>query len=132
MVKLRGNEKSRMYFGATPEIIRIAGELRRATTPSEKLLWTHLRKRRIDGFRFRRQHAIKDFVVDFFCLDAMLVIEVDGNVHNESYQHERDIERTEILKRFGLRVLRCTNSEIESDIEKVLQKIQKALENKNG
>ena len=130
MVKLRGNEENPIYFGATPEILRIAGELRHSKTSSEKLLWIHLRKKRIDGFRFRKQHAIKDFVVDFFCFDAMLVIEVDGDVHNERYQMERDIERTEILRSLGLRVIRFTNGEIETNIEFVLDKIQMALTDK--
>jgi len=66
MVKLGGQEDYPIYFGVGPELLRIAGELRKSMTPAEKILRTRLRNRQIKGFRFRRQHPIKDFIVDFF------------------------------------------------------------------
>ena len=90
MVKYEGQEDYPIYFGAGPERVRIAGDLRKSMTPAEKVLWKRLRNRQLKGFRFRRQHPMKDFIVDFFCYDAMLVIEVDGEVHNETHQQERD------------------------------------------
>jgi len=102
MAKLGGREEYPFYFGAGTELMRIAGDLRKSTTPAEKVLWNQLRNRKVQGFRFRRQHPIKDFIVDFFCYDAMLVIEVDGSVHQEARQKERDEQRTLILKRLGI------------------------------
>jgi uroporphyrinogen-III synthase len=104
MAKLVGQEDYPIYFGAEPELLRIAGDLRKSMTSAEKVLWERLRNRQVKGFRFRRQHPIKDFVVDFFCYDAMLVIEVDGSVHDETSQKERDEQRTMIMKRLGIKV----------------------------
>ena len=127
MVKLGGQEDYPIYFGAGPEILRIAGELRKSMTPAEKILWKRLRNRQVRGFRFRRQHPIKDFSVDFFCYDAMLVIEIDGTVHDEVSQAERDEQRTLILKRLGINEIRFTNDEVINQIDKVIIKIESAL-----
>ena len=127
MVKLSGQEDYPIYFGAGPELLRLAGDLRKSMTPAEKILWERLRKRQINGFRFRRQHPIKDFIVDFFCYDAMLIIEIDGEVHTDSYQNERDIQRTMILKRLGLKELRFTNHQVFNQTEKIINKIEAAL-----
>ncbi len=81
MVKLRGRESYPFYFGATPELLRRAAELRKNMTKAETVLWGYLRKRQLTGYRFRRQHPINIVIVDFFCYEAMLVIEVDGEVH---------------------------------------------------
>ena len=124
MVKLTGREEYPFYFGAKPNILKIAGDLRKKMTPAEKVLWHKLRNRKVKGFRFRRQHPIHEFVVDFFCYEALLVIEVDGKVHKIPYQKERDIERTRILKSFGLTELRFSNEEVMSEIERVLMKIE--------
>ena len=88
MAKLRGAEEYPIYFSTTPEILRIAGELRHSMTPAEKKLWEYLRNRKISGYRFRRQHPLNEFVVDFFCFEAMLALEVDGAVHEDRYQKE--------------------------------------------
>jgi very-short-patch-repair endonuclease len=97
MVKLRGQEVYPIYFGAGPELLRIAGDLRKSMTKAEKVLWERLRNRHVKGCRFRRQHQVKDFIVDFFCYDTMLSIEVDGEVHHDPCQNERDEQRTIIL-----------------------------------
>jgi very-short-patch-repair endonuclease len=128
MVKLGGQEDYPIYFGAGPELLRIAGDLRKSMTPAEKILWERLRNRQIKGFRFRRQHPIKDFIVDFFCYDAMLVIEVDGEVHSDEHQHERDEQRTNILNRLGIRELRFTNQDVINQTDKVINKIESALQ----
>ncbi|MFA6564751.1 MAG: endonuclease domain-containing protein [Verrucomicrobiia bacterium] len=72
--------------------------LRRRPTPAEKLLWRWLRGRRFSGFKFRRQHPIGDYVLDFYCCDARLDIELDGGGHNERAQELRDKRRDEFLK----------------------------------
>jgi len=128
MAKLRGNEAYPIYFGAEPEILRLAGDLRRNMTKAERILWNHLRNKQLDGYRFRRQHPVKDFVVDFFCYEAMLVVEVDGSVHSEHTQAERDIERTRLLNQLGIGVIRFANDEVESNINEVITRIKGEIE----
>lgn len=127
MAKLRGQEDYPIYFGAGPEMLRIAGELRKSMTPAEKALWERLRNRQVNGFRFRRQHPVKDFIVDFFCYEAMLVIEVDGSVHEDTKQKERDEQRTMILKRINIREIRFTNEEVINQTNHVIKKIEAEL-----
>jgi very-short-patch-repair endonuclease len=127
MVKIRGEEDYPIYFGAEPELMRVAGDLRRAMTPAEKVLWKRLRKRQVNGFKFRRQHPLKEFVVDFFCYDAMLVIEVDGEIHDADYQNERDIQRTHILKKLGIKEIRFKNEEVMNNLEVVIKTIESEL-----
>ena len=123
MAKLRGGDVYPIYFGAKPELLRIAGNLRHSMTQAERMLWEHLRNRKLSGFKFRRQHPFNEIILDFYCHDARLSIELDGNIHNDNYQKERDKERTLILNRFGIKELRFSNQEIENQIEKVLEKI---------
>ena len=127
MVKLTGQKDYPIYFGAGPEMLRIAGDLRKSMTPAEKVLWEKLRNRQVKGFRFRRQHPIKDFIVDFFCYDAMLVIEVDGSVHDEINQSERDEQRNLILKRLGIKEVRFSNQEVINNTDPVIRKIEEEL-----
>jgi very-short-patch-repair endonuclease len=127
MAKLSGGEDYPIYFGAPPELFRIAGDLRYSMTPAERLLWGKLRNRKLSGFKFRRQHPLNHIILDFYCHDARLAIEIDGNIHNDRYQKERDKERTMILKKFGIHELRFTNSEVEKDIEAVLNTIKEHL-----
>ena len=127
MVKVKGAEEYPIYFGASVEMLRLAGDLRRTMTSSEKKIWPYLRSKALSGHRFRRQHPIKDFIVDFFCYDVMLAVEIDGEVHQEAFQKERDKERTVILNKLGIRVLRFTNSEIEHQIDAVIDTIQNEL-----
>lgn len=70
---------------------------------------------------------MKDFIVDFFCYDAMLSIEVDGEVHNDSYQKERDEQRKMILKKLGINELRYTNEQVLNQIDEVIQEIESEL-----
>ena len=128
MAILRGKEAYPFYFGAKPEILRLAAELRKNMTPAEKVLWEKLRKRQVNGFKFRRQHPIHEVVVDFFCYEALLVVEVDGSVHEDSYQKERDVERTKILNNFGLREIRFKNEEVISNTDNVIRQIKQAID----
>ena len=80
------------------------------------------------GFKFRRQHAVDQFILDFFCYEALLAIEVDGEVHNDASQAERDDERTKLLNSFGITVLRFTNEQVENNINPVLKEIHDFLE----
>jgi very-short-patch-repair endonuclease len=127
MAKLAGREEYPFYYGARHELLGIAYDLRNSMTEAEKALWQKLRKKQVKGYKFRRQHPIKDFVVDFFCYEAKLVVEVDGGVHDHSTQRERDKERTVILKMLGLRELRFKNEEVLNEIENVVSIISKNL-----
>jgi len=99
----------------------LARELRTQPTPAEDYLWQHLRRKQIEGLRFRRQHVFDRFVVDFYCPAACLVIEVDGGIHEQ--QRDYDALRTEYLECLGLHVIRFTNQQVLEDIEDVLARI---------
>ena len=96
-------------------------------TETEKILWQAIRNRKISGFKFRRQHPVGQFIVDFYCVEARLVIEVDGEIHNKSEAKERDANRTAELESLGLKVLRFQNQEVDENIERVIEMIIKNL-----
>jgi primosomal protein N' (replication factor Y) (superfamily II helicase) len=99
----------------------LAREMRHEPTEAENLLWQHLRDKRLDGYKFRRQHSIGKFIVDFYCAEAQLVLEVDGEIHQ--YTQEEDALRQAFLEHEGYRVIRFTNQEILADVNHVLQQI---------
>ena len=102
-----------------------ARQLRTAMTDAERYLWRSLRLRQFDGYKFRRQHPLGHYVVDFVCVEAKLVVEVDGGQHSE--RQEYDASRTEWLRQKGFRVLRFWNHEVMNDIEAVKTVIWEAL-----
>ena len=128
MAKLNGEETYPIYFGAKPELLRVAADLRHSLTKAEQILWEKLRNRQLSGFKFRRQHPLNDIIVDFYCHEALLSVEVDGSIHFTQYQRERDIERTRILKQFGIQEFRFSNWDVEYQIENVLNKIKEHLD----
>ena len=93
-------------------------------TEAEQVLWNALRYRKARGLRFRRQHPVGRFVLDFFCPSLKLAIELDGAVHDT--QAERDQERTRVLEAAGCRVLRFRNDEVLCDLPSVLRRITTA------
>lgn len=103
----------------------IARKLRKNMTDAEQLLWRHFRDRQLGGYKFRRQHPIGTFVVDFVCLEKKLVIEVDGGQHAK--QLESDVRRSDYLKEKGYRVLRFWNNEVLQKSESVLSVILSSL-----
>ena len=100
--------------------------LRAEMTDAEKKLWRHLRARQLDSRQFRKQVEIDDYVVDFCCLKARLVIEVDGGQHDA--RSAQDEARTRYLNGLGYRVIRFWNNEVLQNIDGVLQEIVRALE----
>ena len=94
-------------------------------TDVEKLLWWKLRARQFGGWKFRRQVPIVGFVADFACLEARLIIELDGGQHSETV--ERDERRTAVLAQAGFRVLRFWNQQLIDELESVLATIEHAL-----
>jgi very-short-patch-repair endonuclease len=96
-------------------------------TPCERKLWVHLRANRLGGFHFRRQQIIDGYIVDFYCHQARLVVEVDGSSHldQKDYDQARDAHLTVL----GLQVLRFFNSDVDRDIDLVLEAILSACMN---
>ena len=95
----------------TPRARRFAKLLRKRPTPTENRVWQLVRNRRMLGLKFRRQHPIRGFVVDFYCAELSLVLEVEGDVHLTPQQLAVDRERAAILEGLGLRVLRIRNQD---------------------
>jgi valyl-tRNA synthetase len=110
------------------QIIKRARELRQNATDAENLIWSLLRNRQLSNFKFRRQHAFGNYILDFFCQEAKLVIELDGGQHADDDQSQRDQERTKNLEAEGLRVIRFWNHEVLAETETVLETILDALE----
>jgi len=107
-------------------LIEKAQEKRRNPTVAEKTLWSELRSQAL-GSKFRQQHLIADFIVDFVCLSRKLIIEVDGEYHFTEEQIQLDKERTTVLNELGYKVIRFANSEVLTNIHNVLNKIQQEL-----
>ena len=107
------------------DALEFARGLRENQTDAEALLWFLLRDRRLAGWKFRRQHPIPPRIVDFFCDEAKLVIELDGGQHTEAT--EQDNERTRFLESRGLRVRRYWNNAVLTETGTVLQDIWNAL-----
>ena len=106
------------------ELQERARALRRNMTPAEKILWEKVRHNRLNGLQFRRQQVIDGYIADFYCHAKALIVELDGDIHDEQKDH--DSERDEHLIVRGLRVLRFTNNEIKVNLETVLQKLRES------
>jgi very-short-patch-repair endonuclease len=121
--------KPEQLWKSTPylwdKIKPLARQKRQEPTLAEDQLWNHLRKRQRLGFKFRRQHTIERFIVDFYCAEAWLVIEVDGSVHD--YTVDEDAIRQEFLESTGLRVIRFTNDDVLNCIETTLERLDAVL-----
>ena len=118
------------YATATPDRYQMLNEyakqLRKNMTEAETILWEELRQ--IDGYHFRRQHPINDFIADFICLSAHLIIEVDGKYHDMPQQQTEDDMRTDALSKMGYTVVRFTNEEIITDVDWVVDEIYDILD----
>ncbi|MEE8621680.1 MAG: endonuclease domain-containing protein [Syntrophobacteria bacterium] len=100
--------------------------LRRNMTDAERLLWRSLRDRQMGGWKFRRQHPIRPFIVDFVCVERKLIIEVDGGQHASKVQE--DASRSGYLRNKGYRILRFWNNQVLKETEAVLDMILAALD----
>jgi very-short-patch-repair endonuclease len=107
-----------------------AHSLRQRMTPAEAVLWQRLRANQLSGLHFRRQHVLFGFIVDFYCHETRLIVEIDGEVH--SLQKEFDLQREAILSGRGLRMIRFTNQQVHQDIESIIQEITKECESRIG
>ncbi|MHB8132759.1 MAG: endonuclease domain-containing protein [Anaerolineaceae bacterium] len=106
---------------------QISKDFRKEPTTAENKLWNFLSKRKFNGYKFRRQHPIGPFIVDFCCVQLKLIIEIDGKVHD--FQKEYDQEREVYLIDEGYQVIRFSNNQVLEDIPSVLNVIKNRLQN---
>ncbi|WP_336067594.1 vitamin B12 dependent-methionine synthase activation domain-containing protein [Mesoflavibacter sp. CH_XMU1404-2] len=104
-----------------------AKQMRNQPTEAEDLLWNVLSNKKLDGYKFRRQHIIGSYIADFICLKSNLIIEIDGLIHQLPENKTSDEERTKWLENEGFRVIRFTNTQVLSNLDYVLNKIREAL-----
>lgn len=126
LVGVRGS-RSRMTQLHNKEIFKERRKiLRNNATAQEVILWSRLKKNQL-GYKFRRQQSIGPYIVDFYCPDKQLIIELDGWQHGEEEKKMYDEIRTQYLENFGFRVLRFWNGEINGNLEGVIVKIEACL-----
>ena len=107
-----------------PDLKERRRELRKNSTPAEIELWKRLKNKALGGRKFRRQYSVGKFIIDFYCADERLGIELDGSMHFSPENIEYDNSRTEAIKNFNIRIIRFENYMIMEDIERVLEIIR--------
>jgi len=105
--------------------------LRRNSPSPETLVWNMVRNRQIEGYKFRRQYSIGRFVVDFFCPEMKLAIEIDGDTHYQPGRPDKDAARQKYLSGLGISFLRLTNLDVTTNLEGVREKIVKSTTSPN-
>jgi very-short-patch-repair endonuclease len=115
-----------VYYG-NRELVRNARVLRSNMTRAEIILWSRLRSKKVNGYKFRRQQPILDYIVDFYCSELKLIIEVDGEVHSNKESSEYDKHRDNILKINGYNIMRFSNTEIETELDSTIKKINSLI-----
>jgi len=107
-------------------------KLRRDSPPAERLLWSRLRRKQLNGYKFRRQYGIEEYVVDFYCPEARLVVEIDGPTHFNDVAEQWDPVRQQGIEKLGITVLRFTNDEVYQNMDGVLTRILEQLDASAG
>ena len=131
--KERGTEQHSGYGYVTSTVeewkhtVEFAKQNRKEPTVEEDILWQELRNRNINGYKFRRQHPVAGYIPDFVCLEKKLIIEIDGEYHNEEEQKIFDLAREKWLNEYGYTMMRFSNAEIKNSLSTVLQKITEEL-----
>jgi very-short-patch-repair endonuclease len=114
-------------FALNPTILSFAREQRQNHTDAERLLWSILRARRFCGMKFRRQHPVAGYILDFYCDEARLAVELDGGQHNTDQARRYDSDRSDFLRERDIVVLRYWNHDVFEELESVLESIYNAL-----
>ena len=116
-----------MFYGASPNTFDKARLLRNNMTEAEKIVWDKLKNRKVFKARFRRQHPVGSFIVDFYCHEYKLAIEIDGEIHLKTEVNEYDDGRTHDIEKFGIKILRFTNNEVFTNLNKIIVEILKTI-----
>ena len=127
IVKVNRIDKLKTVLKYNKKLKPFARELRKNMTDAEKRLWAKIRMRQMGGHQFYRQRAIGNYIVDFYCPKAKLVLEVDGGQHYSDEQIEIDKKRSSYLNKLGLKVMRFTNLDVLNNIDVVLDEIYRYL-----
>ena len=117
-----------MIYQYNQELKKNSRALRKTRTNAEKLLWYKLRARQCLGYKFRRQFPIQNYILDFYCPEKKLAIELDGGQHNDSRQKNYDRERTSVLKKHKMILLRFWDNDVLKNINGILEEILKYLQ----
>ncbi len=112
-----------LYYG-NRELVQKARELRSSMTKAEIILWSRLRSKQIDGYKFRRQQPVFDYVVDFYCHELKLIIEIDGEIHSLKDNFGHDTKRDNLLIINGFNIIRLSNLEVETNLDSTINKIR--------
>jgi len=106
-----------------PKFKEIRKKLRNNTTSAEAVLWTILKKRQVGGLKFRRQHSVGKYIIDFYCPEINLAIELDGKIHLHPDQRNRDLKREEFLFKQGIQVLRFENRIVFENPNEIIEEV---------
>jgi very-short-patch-repair endonuclease len=117
-----------MHHKASSEIFLRAKELRNRLTPAEVFLWEKLRANKLNNLHFRQQHPVSKYILDFYCHQHRLAIELDGKIHDQKDQKERDLSREEELISLGIHILRFDNEFVFKETHEVLRRILVTIE----
>ena len=109
------------------ELNILARELRKNSTIQERRLWNLLKNRQFHNLKFKRQQPMGNYIVDFICKEAKIIVEIDGGQHNEPENIKADEERTKFLEQLGYKVIRFWNNEIYENIEGVIKKLEQEI-----
>jgi very-short-patch-repair endonuclease len=115
--------KKSMHHSAKPSTFKNAYRLRTDLTPAELMLWEHLKSKQLGGYKFRSQHPITRYILDFYCHEVKLAIELDGSVHDSKDAKFYDDDRDNNLSELGVHTIRFRNENVLEDIENVKRKI---------
>lgn len=116
-----------MHCGASPIIFERARVLRASMTHSENRLWSEVKEKKILGLKFRRQHPISSFILDFYCHELKLAMEVDGGYHYGEEQKVLDTERSDQLRALGITIIRFSNERVDEELQEVLEEIRSVV-----
>lgn len=111
----------------SPRLKTHSRNLRRKSTPQESKLWSRIKNRNFHNLKFRRQHIIDKYIVDFICLEKKIIIELDGSQHKREKDQKYDHERNNNLKNLGFIVLRFWNNEVDKNLNGVILKIEEKI-----
>ncbi|UGU15330.1 endonuclease domain-containing protein [Sinomicrobium kalidii] len=124
--------KRRKIIPYNPKLKELARQLRNNSTKAEIILWTKLRRKQLYGYDFHRQKPIDNYILDFFCHELMLGIEVDGYSHSIVEVYKKDIQKGQTMNKLGIHILRFTDEQVLKGTENVLRAIEAYIHEYEG